>query len=450
MAGDEAEAGGTECCYYTTDDALSHVGFGRFQALVLAYAGVGWTAEAMEIMMLSFVGPSVKDEWGISGQQEGLITSVVFAGMIVGACLGGVISDSYGRRAGFLFTAVVTEFVPAAKRGTWVVVFHCTWTFGTIFQALIAWTIMPVLGWRWLIALSSSPCFVLLMFYGLTPESPRYLYSRGRTADAKFILERIARMNNMALPSGILIPQKRSDNDVDVETIIPLITSQDSDATDMSISAKYSCTNAFRTLVSRSLIKSTLLLWFVYFAFSFAYYGIVLLTSELSSGERRCSPAGMHLRQQNDVRLYRDVLVTSIAEIPGLILAALLVDRVGRKLSMGGFIILCFAFIAPLAVPLGEGLATTLLFSARACIMGSYAVLYIYGPEIYPTSCRNTGVGIATSIGRIGGMVAPLIAVGLLENCHQKEAVLIFNMVLFLAAVACALFPLETKGCQIQ
>jgi MFS family permease len=98
MAGDEAEAGGAECCYYTTDDALSRVGFGRFQALVLAYAGVGWTAEAMEIMLLSFVGPSVKDEWGISGQQEGIITSVVFAGMIIGACLGGVISDSYGRR----------------------------------------------------------------------------------------------------------------------------------------------------------------------------------------------------------------------------------------------------------------------------------------------------------------------------------------------------------------
>lgn len=97
MAGG-SEARGGECCYYTTDDALSQVGFGRFQALVLAYAGVGWTAEAMEIMMLSFVGPSVKDEWGISGQQEGLITSVVFAGMIIGGCLGGVISDSYGRR----------------------------------------------------------------------------------------------------------------------------------------------------------------------------------------------------------------------------------------------------------------------------------------------------------------------------------------------------------------
>uniref|UniRef100_A0A0E0LMG2 Major facilitator superfamily (MFS) profile domain-containing protein n=1 Tax=Oryza punctata TaxID=4537 RepID=A0A0E0LMG2_ORYPU len=82
---------------YTTDDALTWAGFGRFQALVLAYACVGWVAEAMEVMLLSFVGPSVKAEWGVSGAAEGLVSSVVFAGMLIGACLGGLISDRYGR-----------------------------------------------------------------------------------------------------------------------------------------------------------------------------------------------------------------------------------------------------------------------------------------------------------------------------------------------------------------
>uniref|UniRef100_J3MM87 Major facilitator superfamily (MFS) profile domain-containing protein n=1 Tax=Oryza brachyantha TaxID=4533 RepID=J3MM87_ORYBR len=161
---------------YTTDDALTRAGFGRFQALVLAYACVGWIAEAMEVMLLSFVGPSVKAEWGVSGAAEGLVSSVVFAGMLIGACLGGLISDRYGRRIGFLCTASATgtfgllsafspnygtllalrfivglglgaghvlstwfiEFVPAAKRGTWMVVFHCSWTVGTILEALFA------------------------------------------------------------------------------------------------------------------------------------------------------------------------------------------------------------------------------------------------------------------------------------------------------------------------
>jgi len=37
---------------YTLDDALASAGFGKFQFLVLAYAGLGWFAEAMEIMIL--------------------------------------------------------------------------------------------------------------------------------------------------------------------------------------------------------------------------------------------------------------------------------------------------------------------------------------------------------------------------------------------------------------
>jgi MFS-type transporter involved in bile tolerance (Atg22 family) len=70
--------------------------------------------------------------------------------------------------------------------------------------------------------------------------------------------------------------------------------------------------------------------------------------------------------------------------------------------------------------------------------------------QIYPSSCRNTGVGFASVIGRIGSIVAPLTTTALLENHHQKEAVLVMDLALFLAGVACTLFPLETKGREIH
>lgn len=47
---------------YTTDEALSLLGFGRFQVLLLGFLGTGFVAEAMEVMLPSFVGPSVKEE----------------------------------------------------------------------------------------------------------------------------------------------------------------------------------------------------------------------------------------------------------------------------------------------------------------------------------------------------------------------------------------------------
>ncbi|KAJ1291525.1 hypothetical protein BS78_02G321600 [Paspalum vaginatum] len=331
------------------------------------------------------------------------------------------------------------EFVPAAKRGTWMVVFHVSWTVGTVLEALLAWAVMPVLGWRWLLALSSAPCIVLLIFFPLTPESPKYLCSRGRTIDATVILERIARVNKGTLPPGILIytPEKHVDSNHGTSESALLIA-EDNAGIEEDKSSMTSDVLTFQALWSYDLIRLTFLLCFIYLANYFAYYGVILLTSKLSNGGRACASSRTHLMQPNSGNLYRDVLVTSLAEFPGLLLAGLLVDRIGRKTSMGGMLMMCGAFLAPLSGQLGEGLVTTLLFCARTCIMGSFAVLYVYTPELYPASSRNTGVGITSSLGRIGSIISPLIVVGLLESCRQKETVIVMDLALFLAGVTCA------------
>ncbi|MFS7923203.1 putative MFS transporter superfamily [Helianthus anomalus] len=69
---------------YTLDDALGAIGFGRFQYVVLTYSGLGWVAEAKEMMLLSFMGPAIQSEWGLSANQESIISTMAFAGMLVG------------------------------------------------------------------------------------------------------------------------------------------------------------------------------------------------------------------------------------------------------------------------------------------------------------------------------------------------------------------------------
>ena len=66
--------------------------------------------------------------------------------------------------------------------------------------------------------------------------------------------------------------------------------------------------------------------------------------------------------------------------------------------------------------------------------------------QIYPTSVRTSGVGLASSVGRIGGMTCPLVAIGLIHGCHQTTAVILFEIVVFLSGICVLLFPLETKG----
>lgn len=55
-------------------------------------------AESMELMLLSFVGPAVQQQWGLSSDQESYISSAVFFGMLVGAYSWGLLADARGRR----------------------------------------------------------------------------------------------------------------------------------------------------------------------------------------------------------------------------------------------------------------------------------------------------------------------------------------------------------------
>lgn len=175
---------------------------------------------------------------------------------------------------------------------------------------------MPRLGWRWLLAVSALPSSLLLLFYRMTPESPRYLCMRGRTSDALAVLEKIARVNGSKLPSGILV----SDNHIELRE-----TSNISEDTELlpprehdNASPKYigslesNGISLLAMLVSPELVKSTLLLWMVFFGNAFAYYGLVLLTTELNNNHNRCIQKELPSANHQQVN-YRDVFITSFA-----------------------------------------------------------------------------------------------------------------------------------------
>uniref|UniRef100_A0A0D9ZQG1 Major facilitator superfamily (MFS) profile domain-containing protein n=1 Tax=Oryza glumipatula TaxID=40148 RepID=A0A0D9ZQG1_9ORYZ len=406
---------------YSVDDALLSSGFGRYQILILSYAGVGLIAEAMEMMLLSFVGPSV--------QRGFLFTAIVTSGagflsafapnyvslislrFLVGIGLGG----------GPVLASWFLEFVPAPTRGTWMVVFSAFWTVGTIFEASLAWTVMPKFGWRWLLALSAVPSFVLLLFYVITPESPRFLCMKGRVTEAMDVLEKMARLNNVQLPSGRLVSDKNIELD-ELSTSESTTLLADAEEDDTIIEDKGSSFGGLSVakLLSPKLIRATLLLWMTFFGNAFSYYGIVLLTSELSN------------------------------EIPGSFLSAMIVDRIGRKLSMASMLFTSCVFLFPLIFSRTDILTRVSLFGARLCISASFTIVYIYAPEIYPTSVRTTGIGVASSVGRIGGILCPLVAVALVHSCQQTTAILLFELVIFLSGLAVSFFPFETKGCRLN
>lgn len=89
------------------------------------------------------------------------------------ACRGNIVVD----------VSLFCEFLPVANRGVYMALLHVFFGLGVMFIVTLTWTIIPYLGWRWLVAMSVVPAFVMLLFRKGVPESPRFLLLSGREAE---------------------------------------------------------------------------------------------------------------------------------------------------------------------------------------------------------------------------------------------------------------------------
>lgn len=165
------------------------------------------------------------------------------------------------------------------------------------------------------------------------------------------------------------------------------------------------------------------MLWILWFTVIFSYYGMFLWL-----------PSVVMAKGFTLVKSFQYVLIMTIAQLPGYFTAAYFIERYGRKFVLVVYLTLT-AFSA-----IAFGLATTeaTILTAGICLsffnLGAWGGLYAYSPELYPTSVRSTGVGLATSVGRIGGVLAPLM-VGMLV---QREVAISLIFTIFFVTILTA------------
>ncbi|CAI8008238.1 Solute carrier family 22 member 15 [Geodia barretti] len=121
------------------------------------------------------------------------------------------------------------------------------------------------------------------------------------------------------------------------------------------------------------------------------YYGLSMSAGSLGGGR------------------YISVALSGLVELPGLYISYHLMERIGRKWTHGGLLMLAGICCALAAIGLGESVRLVVALLGKCSVAASFSVVYLYSAELFPTEIRNLGLGVVSISARIGGILTPLI-----------------------------------------
>jgi MFS transporter, putative metabolite:H+ symporter len=416
-----------------------------FQRRLLLAAGGGWLFDAMDLLLLGSVVLAVGEEWHLAKPVVGGIITANLIGMFLGASLSGIVADRFGRKAVFTWTllayslltglsafawsaaalalirffaglglggelpvasTLVSEFAPKENRGRTVVLLESFWAYGTVLAALIGALVVPTAGWRVALLIGTLPALYVFVIRRAIPESPRYLLAQGRGAEAR----EVARVAGIGYEAPASAPRV-----------------------------------SLRTLFAPAFAKRTVMLWALWIALVFSYYGIFTWLPSLLRAEGFTKEQALWLN-----------LAIAVFQIPGYYAAAALVDRWGRKPTLVTFLA-CAAvgsfFFASATLTPHPSVAAVIFWGAVIAFfnLGAWGVTYTYTPEQYPTAIRASGAGLAAGAGRLVGAFAPaIVGVMLARFGTPYNVFFVFACVMLAGALVVLALGEETRGKSLE
>lgn len=427
------------------------------QGRLLVMGGFGYLFDASSTAILAFIMPPAAALFRLTNTQTGLLGSSALIGFLFGALFAGALGDLIGRRSvmmyalaiyciaslfaamarswEFLFwarvaagigtgaeTAIIapflSEFIQGKYRGRYIGSLAGFIPAGWVFAALLGYWLIPASrsGWRTVQVVTALPIVMVLWWRRSLPESPRWLIQQGRSVEAARVVSRLeeetARRSARPLPASdtVVIPQ-------------------------VSMRRGGFVLQNLRALWNRNMYRTTSMLWILWVAFIFSYYGFFTWIPSLLMKQ------GLTMTQS-----FGHSIIIFLAQIPGCFFAAFLSEKLDRKWT-----IILFMVGAGISALWMAGFRTeetiTLFGSFLSFFMaGISAVIYIYTSEVYPTAFRATGGGVASAVGRLGGILAPILIGFLFARIGLGGVFGMITAVLLVGAVAVGLMGVHTSG----
>ena len=382
---------------------------------------LGWMLDGMDVMIFSFVMPSLIVLWHISREQAGLLGTSVLLISAVGGWLAGMAADRFGRVrvlqvtiVWFAFFTFLSGFTSSfwqlmLTRGLQGLGFGGEWAVGSV---LIGETIRAqhrgkavgtvqsgwALGWGvaaifYTVLFSFLPAEIawrIMFWIGLLPALLVF-YIRGR------------------VPEPEIYVAKKSEQDI----------------------AK------FHEIFAPGLLRTTLLASLVALGAQGGYYAITTFLPLYLQTSRHLSVIG--------TGGYLAVIISGA--FAGYLTSAGLTDSMGRRrtlilFAVGSFVVVFFYT----ALPISNSVMLVLGFPLGFFSSGSFSPMGSFFTELFPTRVRASGQGFAYNFGRGLGAIFPAMVGVLSSRIPLQHAISIFSAGAYLLMVLGVLALPETRG----
>jgi MFS family permease len=435
---------------------LDRLPWGGFHNRVVAALGVTWILDGLEVTLAGALSGALKDSPALhfSNTDIGLAASAYLAGAVLGAVFFGWLTDRLGRKKLFFITlsvyllataataaswdiwsfvvfrfitgagiggeytainSTIQELVPARVRGWTDLVINGSFWIGAALGALGSIVLLdpnvidPDLGWRLAFLIGAALALVIFVMRLWIPESPRWLMTHGRAAEAERVVEGIEAHFNLA-PAEL--PRVR----LHVRRSTPLT----------EVARSLFVTHRTRAYVGLALMASQ--------AF---FYNAIFFTYALVLTDFYGIPS-------NDVGWY--LLPFAAGNVLGPVLLGRLFDTIGRRQMIAFTYIMSGVLLAAAGWLFARGLIDArtqtvcwmaIFFFASTAASSAYLTV----SETFPLEIRALAIAFFYAIGTgVGGVIGPALF-GVLIDTGSRASLFggyLLGAVLMIAAGAVA------------
>lgn len=463
-------------------ERIERLPLGRFHRRFITLVSLGNFFDLYDIFVVAYIGAALQQSHFLTlGQFTAFIASGFF-GMFVGTTVFGIGSDRFGRRIVFMtllllysvFTLAcafapsatwlialrffagagigaeiividtyVSEIVPSNARGRYVAITQVVGFCAVPVAALLARVLVPtnylMAGWRWVVLIGSAGALLTWWFRRHLPESPRWLASRGRVAEAEAILSALESESFANLDEKHLAQSLASQKALDAG--LGAVAAGADGGTDRNgVAVRPDAEKiSFAELFRAPYLGRTIMMIVFQALQTVGFYGFA-----------NWAPTFLLKRGFSLLHSLEYTMLIAIVSPVGPLLAAAVADRLERKWTITALAVLVAAF------GLGFGGAktpvTVVAFGALLTLSNYWfsAAFHAYQAELFPTRIRATAVGFTYSWSRLSAAFSSVVIAAVLTRSGVGAVFTLLAVAMCGVAFVIALFGPRTNRIPLE